>query len=840
MNARRSSSATRVANSSSNWSTASTSRSPDGTCSSDLRRSSGGSLAGRTSAYSPSERRQQTCAEERRLAATRRPDDREQRRVLTSRADELVDEPLAAEEELGVRRLERREPLERADVAQLAVRSRARSPLERGFSAGSWTRIARSSSCSSTPGLEPELVGQERPRLPVDLEPLGLTTRPIEGEHQLRAEALAVRDARRRAPRARRRAQAGGRARAPHRSAPRRPRAAAPRAARPRHARTARTRDRRAAVLATATPRPGRTRPHAAASPPASASRPAPTRRSKCSRSSSPARRAAGSRERARRAGARPAPPAPSTFRSRETWLRSAWSAEFTLCSAKSSPISRSRATTRFALRSSSASSARCFGPPSGDRASVDRTRRAGRESGTRGGSLAIRLAESPSSRRRRCQGPETPLGQALGHRRRDASRDALHGEVLLARRDRGRASARRRIGPPKRTPRTPTFRGASTFPATNSCSASSSRAVARQREAGERAARHAVRARHRLRLGRSQRHRLPEPTERRQLMRTFMTAIVTISTVVLRGRRRRSEHSRRVDLRRQRNRLLRDDPGCRRRGAATATPSPFDRDVRRRHRHRQEHHLKGAGVGGDRDQRRRARPHDRRRRCRGRANGLDRAASRSGRRQHSATRRSRSAAESSSRARRAAARGATVTITDSVITGNRATPTVAAPVGPPCPGGPCGFARGDGGGIWNAGDLTLLRTTVSENEAGGPVASDAHGGGIWSAGVGTLTLRNCTVSGNRSAVVPPNGRFAIGGGVHIQDGGGLAITTASSPATPPASAACCPAGSSMLANGGGIHVGDDSTSRSTTPESTATRSSSTTPTVSRRASTPG
>src|SRR6478672_1502362 len=155
--------------------------------------------------------------------------------------------------------------------------------------------------------------------------------------------------------------------------------------------------------------------------------------------------------------------------------------------------------------------------------------------------------------------------------------------------------------------------------------------------------------------------------------------------------------------------------------------------------------------------------------------------------------------------------RGATVIVADSVITANRATPTVAAPVGPPCPGGPCGFARGDGGGIWNAGALTLLRTTVSGNEAGGPVASDAHGGGIWSAGVGTLTLRNCAVSGNRSAVVPPNGRFAIGGGVHIQDGGGLAITNSVVAGNTASLRSHLPGGLEMIANGGGVHVGDDS-----------------------------
>jgi hypothetical protein len=155
--------------------------------------------------------------------------------------------------------------------------------------------------------------------------------------------------------------------------------------------------------------------------------------------------------------------------------------------------------------------------------------------------------------------------------------------------------------------------------------------------------------------------------------------------------------------------------------------------------------------------------------------------------------------------------RGATVTITDSVITANRASPAVAAPIGPPCPGSRCGFARGDGGGIWNAGALTLVRTTVSGNEAGGPVASDAHGGGIWSAGVGTLTLQNCTVTGNRSAVAPPNGRFAVGGGVHIQDEGGLKIMNSVVAGNTVSLRSVLPGGLEMIANGGGVHVGDDS-----------------------------
>jgi hypothetical protein len=154
---------------------------------------------------------------------------------------------------------------------------------------------------------------------------------------------------------------------------------------------------------------------------------------------------------------------------------------------------------------------------------------------------------------------------------------------------------------------------------------------------------------------------------------------------------------------------------------------------------------------------------------------------------------------------------GATVTIADSVISGNRATPTVAAPIGPPCPGGPCGFARGDGGGIANWGNLTLVRTTVSGNEAGGPVASDAHGGGIWSARVATLTLEDCAVTGNDSDVVAPNGRFAIGGGIHIQDGGGLQISNTVVSGNTASLSSSLPGGIDMISNGGGIHVGDGS-----------------------------
>lgn len=157
-------------------------------------------------------------------------------------------------------------------------------------------------------------------------------------------------------------------------------------------------------------------------------------------------------------------------------------------------------------------------------------------------------------------------------------------------------------------------------------------------------------------------------------------------------------------------------------------------------------------------------------------------------------------------------ATGATVTISDSVVTGNRATPTTSIPSpGAQCPDGPCPFARGDGGGIGNYGNLTLIRTTLSDNVAGGPVASDAHGGGIWSAGVGTLTLENSAVTGNESIVAIPNGRFAIGGGIHLQNGGTLTIGNSVVGNNSASLSSLFPRGIDMLANGGGIHVGDDS-----------------------------
>jgi hypothetical protein len=112
---------------------------------------------------------------------------------------------------------------------------------------------------------------------------------------------------------------------------------------------------------------------------------------------------------------------------------------------------------------------------------------------------------------------------------------------------------------------------------------------------------------------------------------------------------------------------------------------------------------------------------------------------------------------------------GATVKVTDSVISGNRVGPSATVPVGPPCPGGPCPFAAAGGGGIDNWGNLTLERTEVSHNLAAG-VASDSIGGGIDS-DQGSLDLRNSTLTNNRAIAGVPNGRYAEGGGIFTGSG---------------------------------------------------------------------
>jgi hypothetical protein len=108
---------------------------------------------------------------------------------------------------------------------------------------------------------------------------------------------------------------------------------------------------------------------------------------------------------------------------------------------------------------------------------------------------------------------------------------------------------------------------------------------------------------------------------------------------------------------------------------------------------------------------------------------------------------------------------GTTVTISRSVITGNRAVPALStASVKAVCPGPtPCPASFGDAAGIDNWGTMTIVDSTVSDNYA---AAVQSDGGGIVDEQHSTLTLLNSRVTGNSANAVGPSGRFVQAGGI--------------------------------------------------------------------------
>jgi hypothetical protein len=154
---------------------------------------------------------------------------------------------------------------------------------------------------------------------------------------------------------------------------------------------------------------------------------------------------------------------------------------------------------------------------------------------------------------------------------------------------------------------------------------------------------------------------------------------------------------------------------------------------------------------------------------------------------------------------------GAKVTISNSVITGNRVAPTDALPFGPPCPGGGnCPFATAFGGGIDSWGTVSLANTTVSNNRVGSAsglslLASDAEGAGIRS-WLADLTISNSVVSGNQAAAAAPNGRFAGPGGIFF-GGGTLTITNSSVVSNSATVTAALPSSVQLAAATGGVHI---------------------------------
>ena len=153
---------------------------------------------------------------------------------------------------------------------------------------------------------------------------------------------------------------------------------------------------------------------------------------------------------------------------------------------------------------------------------------------------------------------------------------------------------------------------------------------------------------------------------------------------------------------------------------------------------------------------------------------------------------------------------GATVTIADSAIVGNRTEPSGTTESGDPCPQGDCPFALSIGAGIVDVGRLTLIRTLVADNVAAGRTMV-ANGGGIWTAtnsGPGSLTLIDSTVRNNVARAAAPYGRFAEGAGIDVQDGEALVVRNSTISDNRAEVANTYPAHTGMFADSGGIHVG--------------------------------
>ena len=163
---------------------------------------------------------------------------------------------------------------------------------------------------------------------------------------------------------------------------------------------------------------------------------------------------------------------------------------------------------------------------------------------------------------------------------------------------------------------------------------------------------------------------------------------------------------------------------------------------------------------------------------------------------------------------------GATVTISNSIITGNRAAPTSAVDSGIPCPpdititciNGDLPFAWAAGGGIDNWGTLTLANTTVSNNRIGSASglstdASQVSGGAIqnW---LGPLTIKNTLITGNHAGAAAPDGQSADSGAIFLQ-GGTLTMRNSSVSDNEASLSAAMPSdvAGNMAAVAGAIHI---------------------------------
>jgi hypothetical protein len=152
---------------------------------------------------------------------------------------------------------------------------------------------------------------------------------------------------------------------------------------------------------------------------------------------------------------------------------------------------------------------------------------------------------------------------------------------------------------------------------------------------------------------------------------------------------------------------------------------------------------------------------------------------------------------------------GATVTIDDSVITGNQVMSRSTIPPFVFCGPLPCGF--NSGGGIDNGGVLTITDSKITNNTSGSTATNVTLASGIGSGGIdnrfaSTLVLRRSVVSDNHAFATRPNGQFAGAGGIFasgavtIEDS--VVSDNSAEVSGPPAGF-----GEDLVALGGGIQV---------------------------------
>jgi CSLREA domain-containing protein len=153
-----------------------------------------------------------------------------------------------------------------------------------------------------------------------------------------------------------------------------------------------------------------------------------------------------------------------------------------------------------------------------------------------------------------------------------------------------------------------------------------------------------------------------------------------------------------------------------------------------------------------------------------------------------------------------------TLTLSDVVVTGNH------TGNGAPPSSGSFGGAGGSGAGIWSSGSLSMSNVTISNNTTGGGATANFGGGGGSGAGLyvfsGTLTMTNCQVSGNVTAdgaigtgAGASSGGGGSGAGIYIRSGNATLTSLIVSNNTTGGTAVATPDNSGSGGFGGGIFV---------------------------------